>query len=74
MKVLLLDAAQADAVRGPSPTDDAHILAPVALSDGRFILGEPVMHEPAFAHHAAIFDACELVEYDDIAGLVAQDE
>lgn len=72
-RVIILDAAQADTVRGPSALDAAHILDPVALTDGRFILGEAVLYEPAFADHAALLGSCPVVDVADIAGLLPPD-
>lgn len=46
-EVLLLDADQAEKVRGRSPKDNGRALDPIALKDGRFFLGLEVLEDPA---------------------------
>ncbi len=45
--MIVLTAQEADKVRGRSPKDATAALAPVALKDGRFFLGEEVLDDPA---------------------------
>lgn len=45
--VLILNAAQAEKVRGRSPNDDGRALDPIALKDGRFFLGPEVLEDAA---------------------------
>lgn len=45
--MIVLTAEEADKVRGRSPKDATAALAPVALKDGRFILGDEVLDDPA---------------------------
>lgn len=51
--MIILDADQAAKVRGRSPRDDGHALDPVPLKDGRFMLGEGVLDDPA---HEDVWD------------------
>ena len=51
--LILLNAGQADAVRGPSATVEGAALEPIALVDGRFILPLAVLEDPAHALHRA---------------------
>jgi len=46
-EALILTADEADKVRGLSPRKSGAALAPVALKDGRFILGPEVLDDPA---------------------------
>ena len=69
--VILLTAAQADAVRGPSneaPTQAA--LLPVALTDGRYILGVEVLTDPLHAEDRAFLAALPTTDATAIAGLL----
>lgn len=73
--VILLTSAEADAVRGPSaeaPTRAA--LQPVALTDGRFILGVEVLDDPAHAEARAFLAALPTAPAAEIAGLLPQPE
>lgn len=46
-EVLVLDPPEAEKVRGRSPKDGGCALDPVPLKDGRFMLGEEVLDDPA---------------------------
>lgn len=45
--MIVLTAEDADKVRGRSPKDRGAALDPVPLKDGRFMLGEQVLDDPA---------------------------
>lgn len=45
--MIVLTAEQASAVRGRSPEDAGAALDPVPLKDGRFMLGDEVLSDPA---------------------------
>mgnify|MGYP003347387300 CR=1 FL=1 len=71
--VIVLTGAQAQRVAGPS--DEAPNLAalqPVALTDGRFILGVEVLADPAHAEDAAFLGALPQVDSSTIAALLPQ--
>lgn len=72
--VIVLDAGQADTVRGTSSTDPGAALEPVALTDGRFFLGHRVALDPAHAEFADMLAACPVVPFADIADLVPQED
>jgi hypothetical protein len=44
--MIVLTAEEADKVRGRSPKDATAALAPVALKDGRYFLGDEVLDDP----------------------------
>lgn len=70
--VIVLTAEQAAAVRGPSaeaPTRAA--LAPIALTDGRFILGVEVLDDPNHAEHRALLQGLARTDYSSIDALIA---
>lgn len=69
--VILLTAAQAAQVRGPSdeaPTRAA--LQPVALTDGRFILGVEVLADPLHAEDHALLSTVPQVDYSTVQSLL----
>jgi hypothetical protein len=69
--VILLTAAQADQVRGPStefPTFAA--LAPIALTDGRCYLGVEVLADPAHAEAAAFLAGLPHADFATIQALL----
>lgn len=47
--MIVLTTEEAAKARGRSPKDGGHALDPVPLADGRFILGEEVLDDPAHA-------------------------
>lgn len=47
--MIILTAAEADKVRGVSPSDNHRAIDPVPLKDGTFMLGEEVLADPAHA-------------------------
>jgi hypothetical protein len=53
---IILNADQADQVRGLSATDPMSALNPIERQGGVFILGAAVLDDPAHAvHHALLF-------------------
>lgn len=63
--VIILTAAEAEAVRGNSTPIAA--IEPVALTDGRFILGIEVLTDPAHAKHHAFLALLPCLDRDDPA-------
>lgn len=47
--MIILTAAEADKVRGISPTNTRAAIDPIPLKDGTFMLGENVLNDPAHA-------------------------
>ncbi len=73
--VILLTAGQADTVRGPSAEQPSlAALQPIALTDGRFILGVEVLTDPAHAEDHAVLAALPTADAADIAALLPQPE
>lgn len=71
--VILLTSVQADAVRGPSEEASAlSALQPIALTDGRFILGVEVLDDLSHADHWELLLSLPTSDYADIADLVPQ--
>lgn len=68
--LILLSAAHAAAVRGPSATVEGAALEPIALTDGRFILPIAVLDDPAHAAHHDRLAGLPTVELADIAALM----
>lgn len=68
--VILLAAADADQVRGPSLSVNGAMLAPVELSDGRFILPVSVLDDIAHAAHRALLAGLPTADAADIAALL----
>lgn len=68
--LILLSAADAEAVRGPSVTVEGAALEPIALTDGRFILPVAVLADPAHAAHRALLAGLPTAEMADIAALL----
>jgi hypothetical protein len=69
--VILLTPAQAAQVRGPS--DEAPGLAalqPIALTDGRFILGAEVLNDPLHAEDHAFLASLPQVDAATVAALL----
>lgn len=54
--MIVLTAGEAEKVRGRSPKDEGQALDPVPLKDGRFMLAEDVLDDPA---------------HDDVRGFLA---
>jgi len=70
-KVILLTAAQAAAVRGPSETEPKFAaLQPAPLTDGRYILGVEVLDDPALAEDRAFLSGLAQADVADIADLL----
>lgn len=68
---ILLSANEAGAVRGPSiKTPTLAALQPIALTDGRFILGAEVLTDPAHAKHFAFMSALPTAELVAFANLI----
>lgn len=72
--LILLSAAEADAVRGPSGADPMSALEPVALTDGRFTLGIEVLDDPAHAAHRDVLAALPRADLAEISGLLPTSE
>lgn len=70
--VIILTAAEAEAVRGNSTPIAA--IEPVALKDGRFILGVEVLNDPAHAKHLSKLSGLSKSDAKDIASLLAEDQ
>lgn len=69
--VILMTAAQATQVRGPSdewPKFSA--LMPIALTDGRFFFGVEVLTDPAHAEDAAFLATLPQVDFATIQALL----
>ena len=73
MNVIMLTAAEADQVRGPSATVESAALVPVALTDGRFILSTAVLDDPAHAAHRDFLAGLPQADLSYIANLIPQD-
>lgn len=72
-RVILLTAEQAASVVGPSrDAPDLAALQPVALSDGRYILGVEVLDDPLHAEDRAFLAGLPQAEAEDIAALLIQ--
>jgi len=70
--LILLSAEDADAVRGTSAAVDWAALAPVALTDGRFILNVSVLTDPAHEAHWELLATLPQADLADIAHLIPQ--
>lgn len=64
--MIVLTADEAEKVQGRSPKDAAKALRPVPLKDGRFMLGEQVLDDPA---HADVRDFLERLPREPIERL-----
>ncbi len=72
--IILLTATQANSVRGASSVTPTSALAPLALTDGRYILGVEVLDDPAHAECRALLLTLPTVDASEIAGLLPQPE
>jgi hypothetical protein len=73
--VILLTSAEADVVRGPSAEAPARAaLAPVALTDGRYILGAEVLDDPLHAEDHTFLAALPQADVAEIVALLPQPE
>lgn len=73
--VILLTADQAATVRGPSgEAPNLSALQPVALTDGRFILGVEVLDDLSHADHWALLAELPTADFADVAALLPQPE
>ncbi len=69
--IILLTAAQADQVRGPSAEmPNFAALAPVALTDGRFYLGVEVLVDPAHGEDVAFLSTLPQADFATIQALL----
>jgi hypothetical protein len=69
--VILLTAAQAAQVSGASEeVQNFAALQPIALTDGRFILGPEVLDDPAHVEDRAFLSALPQVEFSTVAALM----
>ncbi|MCW5719328.1 MAG: hypothetical protein KIS68_16030 [Bauldia sp.] len=64
--MIILTTEQATKVRGRSPRDNGHALNPVPLKDGRFMLGEQVLNDPA---HDDVQEFLVLLPREPLEGL-----
>lgn len=66
--LLILTAAEADAVRGKSgPMAE---IVPIPLADGRFVLGSEVLDDPAHAARRATLVNLPAIETKDVEALM----
>lgn len=71
--IIMLTAAQATQVRGPSVIIGTSSLEPVGLTDGRFFLPEEILADPAHALHYTLLNSCPKQAYEDLdPGLIPQ--
>jgi len=69
--IILLSAAQATEVRGPSSeAPNFAALMPVALTDGRYILGIEVLGDPLHAEHAVLLSTLPQADFSTVANLL----
>ncbi len=68
MTLILLDTSQASQVRGAD--DPFAALQPVALTDGRFILGTEVLTDAAHSEHWPLLSGLPTCEMSDIEALL----
>lgn len=68
--LILLTPEHVAAVRGPSATAPSASLEPIALTDGRYIVGIEVLADPAHAAHYALLSTLPTCELEDIAHLL----
>ncbi len=74
-EVILLTAAQADTVRGPSEeAEAAATLQPIALTDGRFYVGVEVLDDPAHDAHRDVLAALPTVDFAILAAFLLPPE
>ena len=66
--VIILTAAEADAVRGMSTPTAA--IEPIALTDGTFMLGVEVLEDPAHAKHLSKLSGLTRADVKDIQNLI----
>jgi hypothetical protein len=71
-RLIILTAAEADAVRGMSTPTAA--IEPVALTDGRYMLGDEVLTDPAHAKHLSKLSGLARADVKDIAALLLEDQ
>lgn len=67
--MMILSADEAKQVRGPSGPMAS--IEPVALTDGRFILGDEVLDDPAHAKFRDMLGKMPKINMDDVAKLKA---
>lgn len=65
-EVIVLDAPEAEKVRGRSPKDGGAALAPVPLKDGRFYLGTRVLEDPAHEDVRGFLRSLPLVDLEKL--------
>ncbi|NQW52159.1 MAG: hypothetical protein HQ465_13065 [Rhodospirillales bacterium] len=69
--VILLTAAQADAIRGPSGEAPAlAALKPVQLTDGRYILGVEVLSDTLHTEYWPLLEGLPRASVEDIYDLI----
>ena len=67
-RLIILTAAEADAVRGMSTPTAA--IEPIALTDGTFMLGDEVLTDPAHAKHLSMLSGLVTADMEDIQNLI----
>lgn len=68
---IILSANEAGSVSGPSTETPAlAALQPIALTDGRFILGDEVLSDPAHAEHLAFLSTLPKADLATITPLL----
>lgn len=72
--VILLTQEQCDGVKGPSAVDPNHVIDPVPLNDGTYILGTEVLLDPMHAQHYEALKTMPLVDYDSLADKLVKPE
>ena len=69
--VIILSAAEANIVRGPSGEQPTlATLQPVALLDGTFYLGVETLTDPNFTEHQALLAGLPVVDFGAIQTLI----
>lgn len=68
--VIILTADQASQVAGVSQETPQAALQPVALTDGRFILGVEVLSDPTHAEAVAFLSTLPQVDFATVASLM----
>ena len=61
-------------MRGPSATVESAALAPIALTDGRFILPIAVLDDSAHAAHHDVLAGLPTAEVEEVAHLLPDEE
>ena len=69
--VILLTSEQANTVRGPSAEfPSMAALQPIALTDGRFILGVEVLTDPMHSEYRTLLASLPTADFSEVAALL----